>query len=90
MICDKFGVDDLPAGFGFVVCDVGSKSDVEKVFSAAEEKFGRVDVLVNNAGILAEADYEGPLWSRSYKQNSSAEFDSTLRFDQSHQSRDLL
>ena len=61
MICDKFVADDLPDSFGFVAGDVGSKTDFEKAFSAAEQKFGKVDVLVNNAGILSEADYEGSI-----------------------------
>jgi len=32
-------------------CDVRSESDVDALFRAAEETFGGVDVLVNNAGV---------------------------------------
>jgi len=35
----------------FVRCDVTNKSDVESVVEQAVEKWGSVDVLVNNAGI---------------------------------------
>lgn len=31
-------------------CDVSSESDVELLFAAVQERFGRVDLLVNNAG----------------------------------------
>ena len=35
----------------FVRCDVTSKVDVENMVTTAVERFGRLDVLVNNAGI---------------------------------------
>jgi meso-butanediol dehydrogenase/(S,S)-butanediol dehydrogenase/diacetyl reductase len=35
----------------FVACDVGVKSDVEKLISAAVDRHGRIDILFNNAGI---------------------------------------
>ena len=41
----ELGVDSLP-----VICDVTNKSQVENLFSSAVKKFGKVDVLVNNAG----------------------------------------
>ncbi|GFR10677.1 15-hydroxyprostaglandin dehydrogenase [Trichonephila clavata] len=37
-----------------VLCDVSKESDFKKVFDLTLEKFNRVDVLVNNAGILNE------------------------------------
>ncbi|GFW13151.1 15-hydroxyprostaglandin dehydrogenase [Trichonephila clavipes] len=37
-----------------VLCDVTKESDFEKAFDLTLEKFHRVDVLVNNAGILNE------------------------------------
>ncbi len=33
-------------------CDVSRESDVEELFAAIHRRFGRLDVLVNNAGIL--------------------------------------
>lgn len=35
----------------FVKCDVSKKSDVEDLFKAAVERFGRVDIVAANAGI---------------------------------------
>lgn len=34
--------------------DVSSQSDVERVFKAVEQKFGRIDIMVNNAGVLSQ------------------------------------
>ncbi len=35
----------------YVPCDVTKKSDIDNVIAKAVEKYGRIDVLVNNAGI---------------------------------------
>ncbi len=34
-----------------VQCDVGVQADVERMFAALDETFGRIDIMVNNAGI---------------------------------------
>jgi 3-oxoacyl-[acyl-carrier protein] reductase len=54
-----------PEGFFGVKCDVTSTADVDAAFSAVEEKFGPVEILVSNAGItrdmlilrMAESDF---------------------------------
>jgi 3-oxoacyl-[acyl-carrier protein] reductase len=38
-----------------VACDVTSESDVDRLFATTLERHGRVDVLVNNAGITRDA-----------------------------------
>lgn len=48
------------AAFGevrFAECDVGERLDVRNMIAATIEAFGDIDVLVNNAAILAEADF---------------------------------
>jgi len=45
-IAKEFGVETLG-----MQCDVTSKEQVEGVVKAALEKFGRIDILFNNAGI---------------------------------------
>ncbi|MHA1712950.1 MAG: 3-oxoacyl-ACP reductase family protein [Candidatus Ranarchaeia archaeon] len=36
--------------------DIGSKDDVDKMFTAIENEWGNISILVNNAGITAQAD----------------------------------
>ena len=39
-----------------LACDVADDAQVRKMFNAAHEEFGRIDVLFNNAGIVREDD----------------------------------
>jgi NAD(P)-dependent dehydrogenase (short-subunit alcohol dehydrogenase family) len=49
---------DLMAASGYrccaLACDVSKERDVRRVFRVVRQRYGRVDVLVNNAGIAAE------------------------------------
>ena len=71
MVCDKIVAKSIdedttsttgsgsPPDVHFVQCDVADKTSFEAAFKATEEKLGKVEVLVNNAGILRENNYEG-------------------------------
>jgi NAD(P)-dependent dehydrogenase (short-subunit alcohol dehydrogenase family) len=48
-----------------VSCDVGKPDEVKKLFAALSKKFGRIDVLFNNAGMGAPAI---PMEDLSYEQ----------------------
>lgn len=48
-----------------VACDVGKPDEVKKLFAALEAKFGRIDLLFNNAGLGTPAM---PMEDISYEQ----------------------
>src|SRR5207237_8475925 len=54
----------------FVACDVGDKTQVDTLIAATLAKYGRIDVLVNNARILTAADFLNV---------TEADFDAVLR-----------
>ena len=61
-----------------LACDVSDAAAVEAAFEAIERRFGRVDLLFNNAGIGAPArdvdDYEIATWDRVVGVNLSGAF----------------
>ncbi|MGZ5272052.1 MAG: SDR family NAD(P)-dependent oxidoreductase [Ramlibacter sp.] len=54
----------------FVPCDVGDKAQVDTLVAKAKLTYGRIDVLVNNAGIFKAADFLDV---------TEADFDAVLR-----------
>lgn len=72
-IDEKTGIDAakaLGANAHFIACDVGDVKAVEALVQATVAKFGALDVLVNNAGIIHTADF---------LDISEADFDRVLR-----------
>ncbi|TQS25036.1 SDR family oxidoreductase [Microbispora sp. KK1-11] len=60
---EEFGADTVTG----VPCDVTSEEQVQSLFAAAEERFGPVDVVVNNAGLGGTArlvEMADEQWSR--------------------------
>ena len=57
-------------GGGFIACDVGDKAQVDALVAQVLDEAGRIDVLVNNAGIFKAADF---------LDISEADFDAVLR-----------
>ena len=60
VICCRHEPDLLPAAAGrtavFIAADVREVADIDTVVSTAADRFGRLDVLVNNAGGAPAAD----------------------------------
>ena len=57
--------------------DVAKRMDVQRLFTAAEAKFGRVDILVNNAAIFFAAKFEElaeEQWDRIMDANLKSQF----------------
>jgi NAD(P)-dependent dehydrogenase (short-subunit alcohol dehydrogenase family) len=54
----------------FVACDVGDKTQVDELVAQAMRQYGRIDVLVNNAGIFKSSDF---------LEITEADFDAVLR-----------
>ncbi len=61
--------DELGERSLFIACDISSETAVEKAMKQAVAKFGGIDVLVNNAGIMKYA---------TVTETSEAEWDATM------------
>jgi glucose 1-dehydrogenase len=53
----RAAAEGIGAAAAFIACDVSKKSDVDSAVAATVEKFGRLDILVANAGIVHAADF---------------------------------
>lgn len=66
-------IDTAAAGAHFTVaCDVSDKHSVETAIAAVAEEFGRIDVVVNNAGVGAQgsvADNSDEEWHQVFDIN---------------------
>ena len=49
----KYKVEVLP-----VVCDVTKLKDLENLVNKTKEKFGKIDILINNAGVSSQYPFE--------------------------------
>ena len=67
------GLAEAPGEVATIVADVSEIADVEAVVGLAMERYGRLDVLVSNAGVLAPNGRIHNLstedWDRSYRVN---------------------
>lgn len=52
-IKNKYKVEVLP-----IACDVTKLSDLENLVNKTKEKFGRIDILINNAGVSSQYPFQ--------------------------------
>lgn len=52
-IKNKYKIEVLP-----VACDVTKLADLENLVNKTKEKFGRIDILINNAGVSSQYPFE--------------------------------
>lgn len=52
-ISKKYKVQVLP-----VVCDVAKLEDLENLVNKTKEKYGKIDILINNAGVSSQSPFE--------------------------------
>ena len=70
--CLDLKADDVPAPLVGVTCDVTDDASVTAAIAEVVRRFGRLDVLVNNAGIGAQgtvADNDDDEWHRVFDVN---------------------
>ncbi|XP_071958131.1 15-hydroxyprostaglandin dehydrogenase [NAD(+)]-like [Antedon mediterranea] len=53
-LSDLYGKDKIQ----FIQCDVTDKTRLEEAFSDVRDRFGRLDIVCNNAGIANEEDWQ--------------------------------
>lgn len=66
--------EDLGGQAEYFLCDISNATQVDEVFKSINQKFGEVDILINNAGIWAA----GPLESYSIEKIGSLFATNTL------------
>ena len=71
-------VEETGATAATVVGDIGDPAVIERIATTAAERFGGIDVLVNNAGIMdgmaAAADVPAEVWDSVLRVNLTAPF----------------
>ena len=45
---------ELGTSAKFIPCDISNKNQVDSLFNKVKEEFGRLDILINNAGIIRD------------------------------------
>lgn len=83
LTCGRGQAPDLPTGALWLTLDIGSAGGVDALAEHAESQLGRVDVLVNNAGVQVEktvVDSSDEDWERVMGVNARAVFQTCRRF----------
>lgn len=77
--CSRSNSDFLHQNYVHVECDVSEEESSKRVISIAEKKFGKIDILINNAGI-ASLNHSILTPGRSVKKIFETNFNGTFFF----------
>ena len=83
LTCGRSEVSDLPAGVLWVSVDIASPDGIERLAQSAEAELGRVDILINNAGVQVEktvVESRDEDWDLVMGVNARAVFEACRRF----------
>lgn len=63
----------LGAGCDYVVADIGQEADITNLFAQIQAKYGRLDVLVNNASVVGQIapveEIDSAQWEEAFRIN---------------------
>ena len=68
---------DSSMAFSQVVCDLSNREDLKKIIPIVAEKLGRIDILINNAGITRDQlmmRMQDDIWNEVIKTNLNSSF----------------
>jgi len=63
--------------FSQVVCDLSNREDLKKIIPSVEEKLGKIDILINNAGITRDQlmmRMQDDIWDEVIQTNLNSSF----------------
>ena len=68
---------DSSMAFSQVVCDLSNREDLKKIIPSVEEKLGKIDILINNAGITRDQlmmRMQDDIWDEVIQTNLNSSF----------------
>ena len=68
---------DSSMAFSQVLCDLSNREDLKKIIPSVEEKLGKIDILINNAGITRDQlmmRMQDDIWDEVIQTNLNSSF----------------
>jgi len=68
---------DSSMAYSQVVCDLSNREDLKKIIPSVEEKLGKIDILINNAGITRDQlmmRMQDDIWDEVIQTNLNSSF----------------